>query len=1121
MVKGRALAVTSLVVIVAAAAYVLARPRPHAAAPAAPRLAGAARPPNAPAVPATSSCGCPTLPVVATSKNPTNGHVYNELSEIDLEALYSNRDVLYGGSWDKGFHRLAEDLDPDSRLKIFDGASEPPVHPEAPIEEGSVSSWLLTGQVPRTGSNGWRSNNPSAGAIEPLVATLARINKYGEPSIGLRAYVLRAARFLTNDLANVPAAAITEPPSAGPPTGAGTRGVRARSLAFQARAALINLIVAVDPFVFARDAANSDGERIRRVLGTRQAPGGSVRAYNGPAQAGRSELLPLDGFDMANAALDVLLSIDDKGATSGVFEPREDDRKRLVDALVQVASGRRIFSGTATPNSVQDAVACKAYNTLVAIAATESDKNGKFREHLLDGWGAWSYHAIGSCDDCVRASFPFNRSAAIAAGAAMIATGVANAAEAKKLAHATTQIALGHVSSESTPYPRLDVLLATMKGLEGHVDGTAPEYNEWFHEVSDRLQTGHGSTQERRLLDLWNSGQVSAFLVPASAQPCKVGVCEPDNEPATLGDETWDTMQLLVFRPTGQQAVPVDATIDSLLQGEEFYLDLLVPIDEARASSADALLRNARTGQTQTVHLDRRTESASGSLVTYSSSNRLRLTVATLNGDTIVATAPGAEPAWVDFFTNDFTRTIDHSMRSLRAIELEQQAAIGTKANQALVTNKLRMIANARLLLDYKSRPDDRFFFTDQTRALIGRAYMQLLGQSSFDQGILTGDTFTGADRRFPGVTYVYREESQDVNRAVALANEPAKNAVLQGWKDFAIGMYRTALTAQCFELGGVLCPENYWVLTTQSTITGEQMSAEDYAMYGINLAVPLVFQGAQKLATLQYYGAAQYAPSAAQKELAATGPSADAPDLRDPDTILVDRRSQQIAREEAKAGLAGAAQKGEVMLGNKRAFFVLPSGSRFRGARILIPQDMDPSTPRNYQVTDDTCLLTAYEEGRRAAGQKPRTWKQSIDLAYERSVTIDAAGHPKIDLIYRPASVADPELAGTYMHKFDRYLELDGAEVLKMPPGHRYNVADLQLALNKNRQVIVRVKNLGTEDTHALLVRGIRKDSEGTKFIRYFEPAHGFDEEVDLCEFLTQWDRTGVKIFRFPKKVR
>ena len=52
----------------------------------------------------------------------------------------------------------------------------------------------------------------------------------------------------------------------------------------------------------------------------------------------------------------------------------------------------------------------------------------------------------------------------------------------------------------------------------------------------------------------------------------------------------------------------------------------------------------------------------------------------------------------------------------------------------------------------------------------------------------------------------------------------------------------------------------------------------------------------------------------------------------------------------------------------------------------------------------------------------------------------------------------------------------LDGAEVLKVANGHRFNVADLELALSKQRQVIVGVRYPGSNGDHALLLRERRK---------------------------------------------
>ncbi|MEZ0230671.1 MAG: hypothetical protein ACAI25_18765, partial [Planctomycetota bacterium] len=224
----------------------------------------------------------------------------------------------------------------------------------------------------------WWEETPEA-VIGKLVEAMARCQKanpqnksqtlYNIPfSDQIQASARLIAQFLTSDLAHVPAST-------------NANAERLRSFAFRARAALIGIVEGATPerVVYRRSRTVSRGGA--------PAPG-SVLARNGEqdidAQLRYSQPdddLPITIFDMASAALDVLLF--DNGQTrAGMMEPFEDDRGRVVGSLLRVAAGGLAFNGGVPTLLVQDAIAYKAIATVSLIS--EGPNGTKFRDELLD-----------------------------------------------------------------------------------------------------------------------------------------------------------------------------------------------------------------------------------------------------------------------------------------------------------------------------------------------------------------------------------------------------------------------------------------------------------------------------------------------------------------------------------------------------------------------------------------------------------------------------------------------------------------------------------------------------------------------------------------------------------------
>jgi hypothetical protein len=164
-------------------------------------------------------CACPELPALAADKPPLPGHVHNELSEEDLEAMFSNRDQIYS-DWATSLDALARDIDPRGSIKIWSGPAPRIVNPDVALKEGGESGLWVGRPLPLANSYvGNRAElmarNPRSWVqtpediAQPMLATLARTRKYGSPVYGSGQYgysfrndLLTVSLFLGETLAN-------------------------------------------------------------------------------------------------------------------------------------------------------------------------------------------------------------------------------------------------------------------------------------------------------------------------------------------------------------------------------------------------------------------------------------------------------------------------------------------------------------------------------------------------------------------------------------------------------------------------------------------------------------------------------------------------------------------------------------------------------------------------------------------------------------------------------------------------------------------------------------------------------------------------------------------------------
>ncbi|HYC14809.1 MAG TPA: hypothetical protein VEC75_11195, partial [Stellaceae bacterium] len=281
------------------------------------------------------------------------------------------------------------------------GPAPEPVAPEVPLAEGDLTEFLInvSGPValprpaPGTPLPGPDTRFPVyvadfSGAMANIVFTLARINKYGEPEFGLRKRLLRVARFLADDLSAVP---LSEAKKGGKAQQIGLISLTSRSV-------LVNFLRnAVKP-----DDRISDGMRKASELFWHM-----PRAVRPPPPKPGEQELALDDFDLASAALDIVLSTDDKGKQAGLLavfgrpdkfndtgapiyapdDPTPDPFYGLMlPAIIDLIGKRQSFGGSAAPNSPEDAVGCKGISTLATLGDVKQPKGAGLRRGMFNSF---------------------------------------------------------------------------------------------------------------------------------------------------------------------------------------------------------------------------------------------------------------------------------------------------------------------------------------------------------------------------------------------------------------------------------------------------------------------------------------------------------------------------------------------------------------------------------------------------------------------------------------------------------------------------------------------------------------------------------------------------------------
>lgn len=406
----------------------------------------------------------------------------------DLRDMISNRDKRYGSVKD-ALVALRADIDPTGSLGLRDGSGAPVVtNPRIKPREGTVSRDLISPEtheerralIKEARSQpadplGYSPIDPLFGggetpefAIEKLVDAIARARKYGQPENGLLASCLAVARFFTEDLF------VSEEKENGPD---GETASRIRGFVFRARAAVLSYIEDVSP----------QGVAIR--LERQAAQAGSLADALRHTQP--DDDLPLDVFELARTALEVV---------GGMINPRNEDRVRVVEALLSLASGRADFRGrdaVALPPEIQsrqEVVAQQAFETLIKLSAAptpgKEDTGAYFRPEILRFFG--SSYAKDSYAKTARE--------------VLVRSGVGGEREIGPLVN--DLINLGLTAAQEPSDPRLAAIYV-LKQLPANIRDERlrqrfqARINEQLDQLEERRRAGTGGPAESRFLELY------------------------------------------------------------------------------------------------------------------------------------------------------------------------------------------------------------------------------------------------------------------------------------------------------------------------------------------------------------------------------------------------------------------------------------------------------------------------------------------------------------------------------------------------------------------------------------------------------------------------------------------
>ena len=457
-------------------------------------------PPSGPATtpPAAGTCGCPHITPLATSDKPDPHRAEFEYSANDLDWEFSNRLSRFDGDWNAALGDLARAIDATGSLQLASGPAPKPAANAPVLVEGDFSKFLISGlpdakalplapqslpgSDPKVAMQGFLYGRVT-GLVVNLLSTIARSDKYGEPAFGVRDAALHWLRFLIEDLGRMPMAQARS----GSPTAGRVAMVRTQALYV-----LVGIIEqAVRPDARWRESPRS--ARIHAMLRHPDAPA----ITDAPATG-----LALDTYDLASAALDVLISVDSKKQTTGLLEfmgrpghfdangapmsqadepPEGATNVLLVRALIQLAALHSRFGGPAPSGSPAEAVSCKALSVLTGLSDRKLAHSAALRRLL------WIDMISQTATLGVGANKSYNAPRYRAERAAALLAGVLDVQEAKLILPA--QASLANIAFVDAYYR------GAKGGGPSHAD-FQDDLTDALHTISDMTQyaTGPGAS---------------------------------------------------------------------------------------------------------------------------------------------------------------------------------------------------------------------------------------------------------------------------------------------------------------------------------------------------------------------------------------------------------------------------------------------------------------------------------------------------------------------------------------------------------------------------------------------------------------------------------------------------
>ena len=752
-----------------------------------PAIPGTPAPPVVDAL--SGTCECPQPHVVTAKRDPNIGFLRTNPNRSiaaqdpnpdDLRAMFSNRDTRYGDSWTLALRSLAHDIDPDGRLGIAHGPAPPPFVDAAVVEGILSQSWTRPAGTVERGMRGAGSQSPfrfvtrALDVMGVLVATIARSNKYGEPSFGVRENALAIAQFSTDALAI--------------PSGTDAKSRLLSGFGTESRIAWYNDVYSAT---------------LKGPL-----PGLDPIAVTA---------LPIDRFDLANAALDVLAWREAKngalhvvdaakwepgavvnipqlgvqrvanGSNLGPTGPPSNSRE-LGTALAQLASMRSAFGSAFSQGSPQDAIGCKAYNLILRVG-----KGGVINVGLTRVL-AYTLPDPLTADPQPPSEL---RSASLSA---LAAVGFKDDAEAQSVAKSLFQLGYpdeakqdwrGHPIDWSARNSAVVDAMRTLSARGGPNDHAADAFYEQslsdFKNLEKAQQQLQLAPAGRAYLARWNvmnavhTGARAAGLPPV----CPGGQTHCDIEKVVDAPEPlFETASQVHVRPADAQN---EDDAENLYWTEPITVEVKVPIKGANGQQHPSVtVQNLKTGKSAVVSTtfdyaepglavfhSRRVyfnasklfgptespEEKDGSLIelgkgvlkSYFGGPPNYIGIEAHNGETVRFTFGEAEPVEIDFYDTPYQAAIANYKRSFETMSLYYSALIGApstkehavdaRADQQEAARKVRLLVSAGRIIDSRIDAIHGYRFTDLSRLKVAQLYEKLVENQ---QVVYTGMQYEG-----------------------------------------------------------------------------------------------------------------------------------------------------------------------------------------------------------------------------------------------------------------------------------------------------------------------------------------------------------------------------------------